>query len=277
MLTLLSALAAAAPLDDAAADGRPIVVIVSREPRLYELAVWLSSAEGAPRERQHEVALVYARPEELAAWVGDPALATRLEDAPLAYALARVSATRTVEVWANVHVPNVRDVQSTSTWSSLTALPVSRDTGAMAPSFAGRAELPGGSPAPAQRAGPRRVEAEPRYPDDAHPQTQTFVDADHAAVEVAAQTVVEAFDAALWRALVGIPRRVVPPELASATPEVAGTVRCVDVCGAICRPPPTGFGENPAAADAAPFRSGMDCGLSHLGPLQTAFLLRWPP
>ena len=276
MLTLLSTLAVAAPLDDAAADGRPIVVIVSREPRLYEAVVWLTSADGAPRERQHEVALVYARPEDLAAWVGDPTLATRLDDAPLAYALVRVSAARQVEVWADVHVPNVRDAEITSTWSSLSALPVSRDNGASPATFARQAGLPGGSPAPAQRAAPRRVEAEPRYPDDAHPPNQTSHEVDDTAVQMAERAVVDAFDAALWSALIGIPRRAPPPELLSTTPTVAGAVRCRVWCGVVCEPPPGGFSEPPAAAEAALFRSAMECGASLVGSMQAQFLLRWP-
>lgn len=274
MLTLWSALAAAAPIDDAAADGRPIVVLVSREPRLFEAAVWLTAADGAPRERQHEVALVLASPEELAAWTGDAGLAAKLGDDPLAYALVRVSAARSVEVWADVHVPNLRDLRGVYSPHDPPPLSVSRDAGHTAPAFAARASLPGAAPPPSEPRSPRRVDAAPELPDDTFPREQyrTSYQQDTSA----RRAVVEAFDAALREALAGAPRRVIPPDVVGSTPGVAGAALCMDLCGLSCTLPPPSAG-TPAALTASDqlFTVAL-CGSGHVGPVQSEFLLRWP-
>lgn len=276
MLTLLSTLAVAAPLDDAAADGRPIVVIVSREPRLYEAAVWLAAAEGAPRERQHEVVLVLAQPEELAAWTGDAALASKLREDPLAYALVRVSAARTVKAWANVRVPNLRDLPDTYPPHDDPLLPVSRDPGDTLSPLAGRAGVPGDTPTPSQPRAPRRAEAEQRDEGDADTFDWASLWGSDTRWTTARQTVVEAFDAALRAVLVGAPRRVIPPDVAGTTSGVVGAALCTNPCGLICLPPPPPAGEPAPESPVLGVFTASLCGMGHVGPLQSEFLLRWP-
>jgi hypothetical protein len=67
---LLAAAALASPLDDAAATGRPVVVLVERADVDRHVAVWLRHADGQARARIEAVTLVLATPEEVAAWTG---------------------------------------------------------------------------------------------------------------------------------------------------------------------------------------------------------------
>jgi hypothetical protein len=71
MLHWIAAAAVASPLDEAMADGRPVIVLVDRADRA-PFGVWLFHATGAARERVDAVALVLATPDDLTAWLGAP-------------------------------------------------------------------------------------------------------------------------------------------------------------------------------------------------------------
>jgi hypothetical protein len=69
---LLLATALAGPLDDAAAEGRPIVVLLDRGPWRFgdQRAVWLAHTGGRTRNLLSQVTLVLATPAEVEAWTG---------------------------------------------------------------------------------------------------------------------------------------------------------------------------------------------------------------
>lgn len=269
-IPLLSAIAAAAPLDDAAADGRPIIVVVTGQHRMFEAAIWLRSAEGEARARQQAVSLVYASPEELAAWVGQPALARGLATGSSGYTLVRLSPTRAVEDWVAVRVPDVLDVEPVSPSAPPLERPPLR---AKSPPKAPPAEPP-----PGHRSGHHAPQAARAEEDD--PRLDPF-DLDDSPVDAAAHAVADAFDAALRELVPQPPGAPLRADATTPDPTILGTASCLDAfgCGFSCDLPPPLPDEPAAVRDRRHLLSGsaFGCGMGTVTALQTSFLIRWPP
>ena len=245
--------AAATPLDEAMADGRPVIVLVDRADHA-PFGVWLYHATGAARERVDAVALVLATPDELAAWLGAPV--------PETADLVRLDPARQVAGHAAVHQPEsergpggdegISDADSP--WQPLRpdALPPRGD--------------PTAPHQPATRASPPA--SPPTLPSTARPPLRQYL-----------AGVVRSHDAALASLLRRLP--LAPATASAPRLHVYGATWCTDTgCGAHCDEiePPT-FALTTLGVDGEPVTMrvpvGRSCGMGFVDEEVEMFLQRW--
>lgn len=249
-MLLWIAAATAAPLDDALADGRPVIVLVDRadaEP----FGVWLHYARGAARERIHAVALALVTPHELAAWTGAPV--------PETADLVRLDPAGRVVVYADV-------ADAPPPW-----------TGAV-------------DAGPADAAPPRTGAAPRRSAPTAHPSNRTArlsPSAPARDVRDYVSDVVRSYDRALATLLRRLPLPAATadaPHPTSPHPAVHGATWCEDTgCGIVCdrsTPPEpitiTVFNPETGETEITGYvPSAVVCGVGYLEPEIAMFLRRW--